>query len=56
MKKLVMLVALIGFSAMSFAQDATAVKPAKKHHRKHHKTEIKKEEATKSEMGAPAKK
>ena len=56
MKKLVMLIALIGFSAMSFAHDATVVKPTKKHHRKHHKTEMKKEEASKSEMGAPAKK
>ena len=49
MKKLVMLVAVIGFSAMSFAQDATAAKPAKKHHKKHHKTEMKKEEAAKPE-------
>ncbi|MEO8234273.1 MAG: hypothetical protein ABI549_02560 [Flavobacterium sp.] len=56
MKKLVMLVAVIGFSAMSFAQDASATKPAKKHHRKHHKTEMKKEAAAKQEMATPAKK
>lgn len=56
MKKLVMLVAVIGFSAMSFPQDATAAKPAKMHHKKHHKTEMKKEEAAKPEMAAPAKK
>jgi hypothetical protein len=56
MKKLVMLVAAIGFSsAMCFAQDGKMAAPEKKvKHPKKHKTEVKKEEAPAKEAAKPA--